>query len=79
MTAMSAHLPWRVAPRRGAWIETVENLYTEIQLGELKEPLRRRESEELHLRMHNERAQQVIEGLYNSYSKLIAAAQRRYR
>ena len=65
---------WTVVP--GTF---VENLYTEIQLGELKEPLRRRESEVLHLRMHNERAQQVIEGLYNSYSKLIAAAQRRYR
>ena len=65
---------WNVVP--GVF---VENLYTEIRLGELREPLKRRESEVLHLRMHNERVQQVIEGLYNSYSKLIAAAQKRYR
>ena len=57
----------------------VENLYTEIQIGDLREPLRRRESEVLHLRMHNDKAAQVIEGLYNSYGKLIAAAQKRYR
>ncbi len=65
---------WNVVP--GVF---VENLYTEIRLGELRESLKRRESEVLHLRMHNERVQQVIEGLYNSYSKLIAAAQKRYR
>jgi HK97 family phage portal protein len=57
----------------------VENLYTEIRLGELREPFKRRESEVLHLRMHNEQAKQVIDGLYDSYSKLIAAAQKRYR
>jgi len=57
----------------------VENLYTEIQIGDLREPLRRRESEVLHLRMHNDKAAQVIDGLYNSYAKLIAAAQKRYR
>lgn len=65
---------WNVVP--GTF---VENLYTEIRLGELREPLKRRESEVLHLRMHNEQAKQVIEGLYDSYSKLIAAAQKRYR
>jgi len=65
---------WNVVP--GVF---VENLYTEIRLGELREPLKRRESEVLHLRMHNEQTKQVIEGLYDSYSKLIAAAQKRYR
>jgi len=65
---------WNVVP--GTFIE---NLYTEIQLGELREPLRRRESEVLHLRMHNDKAAQVIDGLYNSYAKLITAAQKRYR
>ncbi len=65
---------WNVVP--GTF---VENLYTEIQLGELKEPLRRRESEVLHLRMYNNKVAQVIDGLYDSYSKLIAAAQKRYR
>lgn len=65
---------WNVVP--GTF---VENLYTEIRLGELREPLKRRESEVLHLRMHNEQAKQVIDGLYDSYSKLIAAAQKRYR
>ena len=57
----------------------VENLYNVIRLGELREPFKRRESEVLHLRMHNEQAKRVIDGLYDSYSKLIAAAQKRYR
>jgi len=65
---------WNVVP--GTFIE---NLYTEIQIGELRDPLTRRESQVLHLRMHNDKAAQVIDGLYNSYAKLITAAQKRYR
>lgn len=37
------------------------------------------ESEVLHFELHNEKIRSVIEGLYNSYSKLIAAAQTNYK
>lgn len=37
------------------------------------------ESEVFHFELHNERIRDVIDGLYNSYSKLIAAAQANYK
>lgn len=38
-----------------------------------------RESEVFHFELHNEKIRNVIDGLYNSYSKLIAAAQVNYK
>ena len=37
------------------------------------------ESEVLHFELHNEKIRTIIDGLYNSYSKLIAAAQGNYK
>lgn len=37
------------------------------------------ESEVFHFELHNEKIREVIDGLYNSYSKLIAAAQSNYK
>ncbi|MGI6629360.1 MAG: phage portal protein [Bacillota bacterium] len=37
------------------------------------------EPDVFHFELHNERIRDVIDGLYNSYSKLIAAAQRHYK
>jgi HK97 family phage portal protein len=57
----------------------VENLYTDIKIKELalKESLR--ESNVLHFELHNQEIKRVINGLYYSYAKLIAAAQKHYK
>lgn len=57
----------------------VENLYTDIRIGDLNLTTKHRESEVLHLELHNERIKDVVDGLYTSYGKLIAAAQKHYK
>ena len=57
----------------------VENLYTDIRIGDLNLATKHRESEVLHFELHNERIKSVIDGLYASYAKLIAAAQKKYK
>lgn len=57
----------------------VENLYTDIRIGDLNLTTKHRESEVLHLELHNERIRDTIDGLYLSYGKLIAAAQKHYK
>jgi HK97 family phage portal protein len=57
----------------------VENLYTDIRIGDLDLTTKHRESEVLHFELHNERIKDVVDGLYTSYGKLIAAAQRHYK
>src|SRR5690625_2550037 len=57
----------------------VENLYVDIQIGEYNLATKHRESEVLHFELHNQRIKTVIDGLYTSYTKLIAAAQKNYK
>lgn len=57
----------------------VENLYTNIQIGELTLQKKYREPDVLHFELHDEKISSVIEGLYNSYGKLIDAAQKHYK
>ena len=57
----------------------VENLYTDIRIGDYNLSTKHRESEVLHFELHNERIKSVIDGLYASYAKLIAAAQKHYK
>lgn len=57
----------------------VENLYTDIKIGELSLRNKYRESQVIHLELHNERIREVVEGLYESYGKLITAAQKHYK
>ena len=57
----------------------VENLYTDIRIGDLDLTTKHRESEVLHFELHNERIKDVVDGLYTSYGKLIAAAQKHYK
>lgn len=57
----------------------VENLYTDIKVGELSLRNKYRESQVIHLELHNERIREVVEGLYESYGKLITAAQKHYK
>src|SRR5690554_4884843 len=52
----------------------VENLYTDIRIGDLDLTTKHRESEVLHFELHNERIKDVVDGFYTSYGKLIAAA-----
>jgi len=57
----------------------VENLYTDIRIGDYDLKTKYRESEVLHFELHNQRIKTVIDGLYASYTKLIAAAQKNYK
>jgi len=57
----------------------VENLYTDVRIGEYNLVTKHRESEVLHFELHNERIKDVVDGLYTSYGKLIAAAQKHYK
>jgi HK97 family phage portal protein len=56
-----------------------ENLYADIRIGEYNLVTKHRESEVLHFELHNERIKDVVDGLYTSYGKLIAAAQKHYK
>ena len=57
----------------------VENLYTDIKVGEMSLRNKYRESQVIHLELHNERIREVVDGLYESYGKLITAAQKHYK
>lgn len=57
----------------------VENLYTDIKVGEMLLRNKYRESQVIHLELHNERIREVVDGLYESYGKLITAAQKHYK
>lgn len=57
----------------------VENLYTDIQIGDYNLSTKHRESEVLHFELHSQKIKTVIDGLYGSYAKLIAAAQKNYK
>lgn len=56
-----------------------ENFYTDIVVGNLKLNRSFVEGEVLHFELHNEKVRTLIDGLYKSYSKLIAASQSQYR
>jgi HK97 family phage portal protein len=57
----------------------LENVYSGITIGELTLSRSYFESEVLHFKLHNEEIRPVIEGLYSSYSKLVAASQNYYK
>jgi HK97 family phage portal protein len=57
----------------------LENIYTDIVVGELKLNRSYKESEVFHFELHNDKIRPVIEGLYLSYAKLIAASQDNYK
>lgn len=57
----------------------VENLYTDIKVDEMSLRNKYRESQVIHLELHNERIREVVDGLYESYGKLITAAQKHYK
>lgn len=54
-------------------------LYKDIIIDDFRLNRSYEESEVFHFELHNERISNVIDGLYNSYSKLIAAAQANYK
>lgn len=57
----------------------LENVYSDIVIGDLKLSRAYNEAEILHFELHNEEIRPVIEGLYSSYAKLIAASQANYK
>jgi HK97 family phage portal protein len=57
----------------------VENIYTDVVIGDLKLTRSYMESEVFHFELHNEQIRPVIDGLYSSYAKLIAASQAYYK
>lgn len=57
----------------------LENIYSGVVIGELTLNRSYKESEVFHFELHNEKIAPVIEGLYSSYSKLIAAGQAHYK
>lgn len=56
-----------------------EYIYRNVVIDNYKLDRTYLESEVLHFELHNERIRDVIEGLYQSYAKLIAAAQKHYK
>ena len=56
-----------------------EYLYDGISVDDYNLSVVYNESDVLHFELHNERIKDVIDGLYQSYSKLIAAAQGNYK
>ena len=57
----------------------MENVYTDIVIGDLKLNRSYTESEVFHFELHNDEIRPVLEGLYVSYAKLIAASQDNYK
>ncbi|TWH49601.1 phage portal protein [Sporomusa sp. KB1] len=57
----------------------LENIYTDIVIGDLKLNRPYKESEVFRFELHNEEIRPVVEGLYISYAKLIAASQDNYK
>lgn len=56
-----------------------ENIYKDIVMGDLQLNRVYTEAEVFHLEFHNDKIADVINGLYSSYSKLIAASQAHYK
>lgn len=56
-----------------------ENIYKDITIDNLQMNRSYTESEVFHFRLHNEQIAEVIDGLYRSYGKLIAAAQQHFK
>ncbi len=57
-----------------------ENIYTDVTVGDFAFNKKMfAESDVFHFEWHNQRAKDVIDGLYNSYSKLIEASQKHYK
>ncbi len=54
-------------------------IYRDIVIDDFQLNRTYEESEVFHFELHNEKIRSVIDGLYNSYSKLIAAAQANYK
>ena len=57
----------------------LENIYPDIVVGDLKLSRSYAESEVFRFELHNDEIRPVIEGLYISYAKLIAASQDNYK
>ena len=57
----------------------LENIYSEIVIGDLKLFRSYEENEVFHFEYHNEEMRPIIEGLYASYAKLLAASQDNYK
>lgn len=57
----------------------LENIYTDVVISDFKLNRSYTESEVLHLELHNDEIRHVIEGMYLSYAKLIAASQDNYK
>ena len=56
-----------------------ENIYMDIAIGDHKLKNVYLESQVLHFELHNQKIKNIIEGLYSSYSKLIAASTSHYK
>ncbi len=56
-----------------------ENIYKDITIDNLQMNRSYTESEVFHFRLHNGQIAEVIDGLYRSYGKLIAAAQQHFK
>lgn len=56
-----------------------ENIYTDVVVGELEFEKVFYESDVFHFEWHNQRMKDIIDALYNSYSKLIEASQKHYK
>ena len=54
-------------------------IYTDVTVDDFRLNRSYDESEVFHFELHNEKIKTVIDGLYQSYSKLIAASQNRYK
>lgn len=63
-------------PKKNAFLE---NIYTDIVIGDLKLSRSYSEHEVFHFENHSEEMRPVIEGLYISYAKLLAASQDNYK
>lgn len=57
----------------------LENVYKDITIGDLQLNRTFRESEVFYFELHDQRIKTVIDGLYTSYAKLIAASQSNYK
>ena len=57
----------------------LENVYKDITIGDLHLNRTFRESEVFYFELHDQRIKTVIDGLYTSYAKLIAASQSNYK
>lgn len=57
----------------------IDNVYTDISIGEYPLKDKFRESEVLHFELHNEKIAKIIDAIYKDYSKLIQASMTNYK